>query len=100
MTQMSQDELRIFEKPVISCHDVDALLDDYVEGGLAPSLNERLSAHIDCCEYCRENEELYREVITLAGEIGKEQPQMSLGAKNRLRSALNKELGLKLPLVS
>lgn len=97
---MSQHELRIFEKPVICCNDVDALLDDYIEDALPTALHDRFHAHICSCEFCQENEELYREVVTLAGEIGKQRPAMTLGAKNRLRSALNKELGLNLPLVS
>ena len=94
MTRLSDLELRILEKQTIDCDDVTALLGDYVENELSPSLRDRVHMHIRSCSECEQGEHGYREVIALAKELP-EKP-VTEDVQKRLREALNKRLGINL----
>jgi anti-sigma factor RsiW len=96
MARLTDLELRILEKPSIECEDVTALLGDYVDNELSPSLRDRVHCHIRGCKECQEGEAGYREVISLAKELP-EKP-VTEDIQKRLREALNKRLGLNLSL--
>jgi anti-sigma factor RsiW len=88
---------QVLEKRTLECSDVVALLGDYVDGELIPSLELRVKAHVDSCEHCLEMMISYQETVQMAKDL----PEVSIGvdAQNRLRRNLNQRLGLKIPLL-
>ncbi|MGI6680932.1 MAG: zf-HC2 domain-containing protein [Bdellovibrionota bacterium] len=96
---MNEMQLEIFEKEIITCHDVENLYGEYMEGDLIPSLADRLREHICECAKCQEFACLYNQVIDVASQI-KDTMKLSDDVKNRLHERLNKELGLSLPVIS
>ena len=95
---MNELELEVFEKETITCHDVENLYGDYMEGDLPMSLEARLRDHICECDHCQEFACLYTQVIDVASQI-KDTITLSDDVKNRLHARLNKELGLNLPII-
>ena len=93
---MTDNEIRILEKEALECSDVTALLGSFVDNDLSESLKGRVIEHIASCADCQEGAERYREVIALAKTL----PEVPLtqGVSERLRSALNKRLGLNLSM--
>ncbi len=98
MTELNDIQLFVLEKEQVTCSDVTELLGDYTDGELSPSVHARLESHIEGCEYCQEMARTYALTIELAADL-RETP-IPFGVQNRLRKALNKKLGLSLPLVS
>ncbi len=89
-------QLRILEKPIIECPDVEELLSDYIDHELIPTLHARVGAHIMECAVCSESEEDIRMVIELAATI-KDTP-VPIDVRERLRQNLNDRLGLSLSM--
>jgi RNA polymerase sigma-70 factor (ECF subfamily) len=52
------------------CPDAARMLSRYLEGELGPDVCERLSAHVDACEACRESCAALRSAITLCSRQG------------------------------
>jgi len=100
MTRLTDFQLLILEKDKINCVDVEALLDDYVEHALTPTLKARLDTHICDCDECQDLLEGYRLTIELAAELGERDTQIPGDVQKRLRSALNERLGLSLRVPS
>ena len=98
MKNLTEYQLLVLEKDSVSCEDVEALMGDYVADELTQTLETRLSAHIRSCDCCKELERDYNLTIELANEIGKSREQAPQGVHVRLRAALNRELGLEMPL--
>ena len=98
MKQISDIEMTVLEKPEIACGDVRKLAGSYVDGELTPTLHGRLKEHIATCSTCREFEESYRMVVSVAAEIGRDESENKLdaGVRRRLRAALNERLGIRL----
>lgn len=98
MKQISEIEMTVLEKPEIACSDVRKLAGSYVDGELTPTLHGRLNEHIASCSACREFEESYRMVISVAADIGRDERERPLdsGVRKRLRAALNERLGIRL----
>ena len=94
MGKFTDYQLMVFEKEQIDCGDVTALLGDYQDRELPPSLRARIASHISRCPQCFEAERSYRMVVELAREL--KEPPMPEGVKGRLRQALNRRLGLHL----
>ena len=96
MTSLTDRELRILEKETVECDDITALLGSYVDNELSLSLRNRIHSHIRSCPACQDGEAQYREVIALAKEL----PEIPVSddVQRRLREALNKRLGIALPL--
>ena len=95
MKNLSDYQLYVLEKAEIDCQDVEALLGDYVDGDLTPTIAERLAGHIEECSYCQEIESGYRLTIELADELRNDSPAPE-GVKSRLMENLNKTLGLNI----
>ncbi len=91
-------QLMIFEKPAVSCEDVELLLGDYTENDLPESLKLRMDEHIAECPDCEEGLRRYREVIELAGEMKESGEPMPERVKDNLRDALHKRLGIAVRL--
>ena len=98
MSELSDIQLLILEKHQLNCDDFDELLADYVEESLPETLQHRLDAHVESCEACQDGLELYQQVISIAGVIGKtsERATMPDDIRRRLHDRLNLTLGLKL----
>ena len=56
----------------ISCIDLVELLTEYLEGSMAAAEAERLDAHLAKCSGCTSVLVQFREVIRLAGRLGKD----------------------------
>ena len=94
MARLSEIELRILEKQTIDCEDITAILGDFVDNELSPSLRDRVHSHIRTCPECQEGEMRYREVIALAKELPED--PMPSEVSRRLKEALNRKLGLNI----
>ena len=100
MTKLTELEIAILEKLTISCHDVEAVLDDYTEGALSLTLRSRIASHIHCCKTCQKNVKGYQEVIALGRELGENTPPMPSRVRSNLRRALNERLGITLSVAN
>ena len=89
-----EKEIKILEKPAISCRDTDTLMSEFIDGELLASTEERVADHIKQCERCAESLEDMKLVIELARALNR--PLMPRGVRTRLREHLNAELGLNL----
>jgi hypothetical protein len=96
-SKLTDFQLRILEKDTLACEDVVALLGDYTDEDLSCSLRGRLDAHMRECAHCREFSDSYKFTVQLASEL--EDKPIPTDVQNRLRQALNKRLGIDLPLV-
>jgi anti-sigma factor RsiW len=90
-------QLRILEKEAINCQDVEDLLGDFTDQELSCTLRGRVDSHIQRCARCQELSSSYQWVVNLAHEL-KPKP-ITQGVQSRLRSALNRRLGINLPSV-
>ncbi|RMG40040.1 MAG: zf-HC2 domain-containing protein [Candidatus Dadabacteria bacterium] len=97
MKNFTDLQLRVLEKDKIECADFVALLGDYVDRDLSPTLAARLAAHVKSCDFCQEFEDSYRFTVELAGTL-KDKP-VPVDVQNRLRAGLSKRLGIELPAV-
>jgi anti-sigma factor RsiW len=79
-----------------ACGDILALLNEYVDGGVDPSVCQELEAHLAHCNPCRVVVDNVRKTITL---YRNDQPcELPAAFRSRLHSALRKcwkESGLK-----
>ena len=98
MNEFTDSHLRIFEKNRITCRDVIHSYGDYTDGEIPVALKARLDAHIAGCECCQKFTATYNLTLSLASEL-QIQPT-PIDVQNRLRDALNKRLGLTLPLIA
>ena len=93
---MAEHNSSLFDDVELTCRDFIRLLGDYYDDELPLELRERFEAHRQCCAKCREFEAGYNFTIELAREL--RQQSIPPAAHNRLRQALNRRLGINLPL--
>ncbi|MBX7145492.1 MAG: zf-HC2 domain-containing protein, partial [Oligoflexia bacterium] len=86
LTELSDKQIRVFEKGNICCTDVAALMGDYADQELMPSLRRRVDAHIERCDECALFRDTYLMVVKLAREIRR--PAIPTDVQNRLRAKL------------
>lgn len=91
---MNENYLRILESENINCSHTEEVISDLIDGELATSLEFRIRAHIEDCDFCKEFEAEYRMVIELAKQL--KAPPMPPGVSERLKVRLNVSLGLNL----
>ena len=53
----------------MNCQELDALLDDWLDGALAPSEAARVEAHLAECDACRESERRLRRLLAHAAAL-------------------------------
>jgi hypothetical protein len=97
MKNIPEEQIRILERHTIDCCDVEAMMGEYADGNISPSLKDRLDDHISNCSDCKEFKESYLMTIKLAKEL-KPAP-LNTESQNRLRRALNERLGINLSMV-
>ena len=67
---MSERILEDFEPGELTCQELAELVSDYIEGVLAPPLQDEIVAHLAECGDCTAYVEQVRTTIAVAGEIG------------------------------
>jgi len=66
---MSQRILEDFQPGELTCRQLAELVSDYIEGVLAPPLQEEIVAHLTGCSDCSAYVEQMRRTIAVTGEI-------------------------------
>ena len=56
-------------EPGLTCHEVVALVSDYLEGELAPDVERRVEEHLSLCDGCARYLDQMRETIRLTGML-------------------------------
>jgi len=99
---MNIEEYKIYalEKREITCVDVEKLIGEYFDGDLPVSIKARVDAHVEGCECCKRSHREYSLLIDMAGELRADVEPMSIAAQNKLRQALNQELGISMPMLT
>ena len=61
------------EQPGMTCKEVVAIINDYLEGTMDPMIRDRVEDHLSRCEGCSAYLEQMRETIRLTGMLSEEQ---------------------------
>lgn len=93
----TKQQIMVLEKQMITCKDVVSLFGQYTDGELPPTLKARVDEHLHECTECQEFGRDYLLGIKLARELS-DRPVPD-GVSSRLRDALNRRLGISLPVV-
>lgn len=79
------------EMEQLQCRDIEALVDDFVEGCLAPEVEFRVKLHLRCCERCRELVDDVSAIIEVARVLDSQ--ALPSDVSRRLRAHLETEVG-------
>jgi anti-sigma factor RsiW len=85
---------------MLDCKDVIARLGDYTDNELPVSERIAMEDHFDDCPECAAFLASYTHVVVSAAELREPEQPISVDVQNRLRAALNKRLGIDLPLIA
>jgi len=85
---------------MLDCKDVIARLGDYTDNELPVSERIAMEDHFDECPECAAFLASYTHVVVSAAELREPEQPISVDVQNRLRAALNKRLGIDLPLIA
>ena len=85
---------------ITECKDVIARLGEYSDGELSAGERTSMDDHFDECPECAAFLASYTHVIASAAELREPEQPIDVGVQNRLREALNKRLGINLPLIA
>lgn len=85
---------------MLDCKDVIARLGDYVDQELSSNQRVAMDDHFDDCPECAAFLASYTHVVVSAAELREPEQPISVDVQNRLRTALNKRLGINLPLIA
>ncbi|MDZ4784994.1 MAG: hypothetical protein SGJ02_02845 [bacterium] len=94
MDNYDQIQLRILEKQVIECSDIEEILSDYIDNEIISSLKARVANHILNCECCTEAQDDLMTIMAVAKSL--HDAPMPSGVRERLRKNLNARLNLNL----
>ena len=72
-----------------TCRDTLALLDDYVEHALPPSLRASVDGHLSKCPYCTEYIQMYRDTIRLCQAVAEPAEPLDTGDRPDAADALD-----------
>ena len=89
--EMENEFLKFADQMILSCADVEELIDARVDGELTETLNSRVQNHLDRCEHCRSLLFDIERLIALARELDSD--PIPPGVKLRLRKRLAEEIG-------
>ena len=56
----------------ITCREVLDLLTEYLEGALAPEVEQSVAEHLDGCDHCRDSLGAFRAAIEATGSLREE----------------------------
>ena len=82
----------------LSCRDIERIYDRFRDGELPPLLHDRIVDHMNDCNECQMMVDTYELVISVAATLKSPLPKPKEGFTSRLHAALNKNLGLQLPV--
>jgi anti-sigma factor RsiW len=85
---------------MLDCKDVIARLGDYVDQEISSHERVAMDDHFDECPECAAFLASYTHVVVSAAELREPEQPISVDVQNRLRAALNKRLGINLPLIA
>jgi anti-sigma factor RsiW len=85
---------------MLDCKDVIVRLGDYTDNELPVSERIAMEDHFDDCAECAAFLASYTHVVVSAAELREPEQPISVDVQNRLRAALNKRLGINLPLIA
>lgn len=85
---------------MLDCKDVVARLGDYVDNEIHETERLAMDDHFDECPDCAAFLASYTHVVMSAAELREPEQPISVDVQNRLRTALNKRLGINLPLIA
>ena len=85
---------------MLDCKDVIARLGDYTDNELPAPERAVMDDHFDECPECAAFLASYTHVVISAAELREPEQPISVDVQNRLRAALNKRLGIDLPLIA
>lgn len=85
---------------MLDCKDVVARLGEYVDNELPIGERNVMDDHFDECPDCAAFLASYTHVVVSAAELREPEQPISVDVQNRLRAALNKRLGINLPLIA
>ena len=85
---------------MLDCKDVIVRLGDYTDNELPVSERIAMEDHFDECPECAAFLASYTHVVVSAAELREPEQPISVDVQNRLRAALNKRLGIDLPLIA
>jgi anti-sigma factor RsiW len=85
---------------MLDCKDVIARLGDYTDNELPVSERIAMEDHFDECPECAAFLASYTHVVVSAAELREPEQPISVDVQNRLRAALNKRLGIDLPVIA
>ncbi len=92
---MDNDGKLDVSKTMLSCNEVELLLDDYLDNDTTPAQRVKLDAHLSSCEHCRSLIKDCELIIVLAKSLA-ERP-VPEGVSRRLRQKLEEETGCHFP---
>ena len=70
---MNERILEDFQPGELTCQELAELVSDYIEGVLAPPLQEEIVAHLAECSDCSSYVEQVRTTIAVTGEIASDE---------------------------
>jgi anti-sigma factor RsiW len=85
---------------MLDCKDVVARLGDYTDNELPAGERIAMEDHLDECPDCAAFLASYTHVVASAAELREPEQPIGVDVQNRLRTALNKRLGINLPLIA
>jgi anti-sigma factor RsiW len=80
---------------MLSCCEVEFLLDDYIDGEIDPILRERFDRHLAHCELCSCLVHECQHIVEVARTLANQPVPASVS--RRLRERLEEETGCRLP---
>ena len=69
----------------LSCKEVVAIVNDYLDGAMSPHDRERFDEHVSNCDGCTNYLDQMRETIRLTGMLSED--QVPVAQRERLRQA-------------
>ncbi len=96
MSEFSDYQMMLLEKPDLNCEEFSNLLCDYADNDLPMSLRARVETHAGHCEQCKDLKDDYLKTIELASELKPVEVKMPEDARLRVRAALREKLGIQI----
>ena len=96
LNKILANKAEILETITSPCGLAEDILNDYVDCELDLSTRERVEEHLCTCTYCKETVNELMFLKASAGILSSNKKVLNIGIKERLREALNNELGINL----
>lgn len=88
---MKEKDLSIVEKLILSCSDVEELLDSYLDSDITTGTQQRFEKHLEKCEECRSLVEDCQNIKKIAQSLVED--VIPSDVSQRLRAVLEEKVG-------